>query len=177
MEILRSRGMSIENPERARRYLSTIGYYALSGYWYPMRIIETRHGEQVRLDEFLPGASFERAIALYTFDRHLRLLSLEALERVERAVKVDLAYHLGELDSFAHANPNFMDPKFGWEVLEGSSTPHSKWLDRHHAKFDRTSHVYLKQFKEKYGLPLPIWVAIEAMDFGDVSLLLSNLLG
>ena len=39
VELLRSRGMRIDNVERAEEKLARLNYYRLSGYWYPMRAI------------------------------------------------------------------------------------------------------------------------------------------
>ena len=37
VELLRSRGMRIDNVERAEEMLARLNYYRLSGYWYPIR--------------------------------------------------------------------------------------------------------------------------------------------
>lgn len=38
---------------------------------------------------------------LYVFDKQLRLLTMDALERIEAAIRVDLSHTLGKLDAFA----------------------------------------------------------------------------
>lgn len=35
LSLLKSRGLLIDNEHAAMNYLSRIGYYRLSGYWYP----------------------------------------------------------------------------------------------------------------------------------------------
>jgi hypothetical protein len=37
IELLRLRGMDIGDEDVAIRYLQNVGYYRLSGYWYPYR--------------------------------------------------------------------------------------------------------------------------------------------
>lgn len=46
-----------------------IGYYRLSGYWYPFRRVAT---DGSRLDGFYPEATFADVLALYDFDSRLR---------------------------------------------------------------------------------------------------------
>jgi abortive infection bacteriophage resistance protein len=174
-ELLEQRGLEIADPAAALRLLQTAGYYTLGGYLYPMREIAPGVGNRARLDRFLPGSSFEQMADLYRFDRSLRLLCLEALEVIERRVKVVVAYELGRQDPFAHTlgschNRDFMQTPEGRQ-----KSPHQEWCDMHHSKVHRRSNDAVGAFVTKYGTPLPIWVAIDVMDFGDVSKLLAQL--
>ena len=51
VELLRSRGMRIDNVERAEEMLARLNYYRLSGYWYPMRLFSSETGQAC--DEFV----------------------------------------------------------------------------------------------------------------------------
>lgn len=65
VHLLRSRGMAIDDPVRAQRKLSQVGYYRLSGFWFtarefrrdasgrPIRCPNT--ARPLRLDEFMRG--------------------------------------------------------------------------------------------------------------------------
>lgn len=44
----------------------------------------------------MPGARFLDTVALYVFDKKLRLLILDPIERIEVAFRVNIAYLLGE---------------------------------------------------------------------------------
>ncbi|HGC0098200.1 TPA: Abi family protein, partial [Escherichia coli] len=62
--------MIINDRNRAIRKLSQVGYYRLSGFWYPSRIIATTDkGLSYRTDRFLAGTSFEKTYDLYLFDK------------------------------------------------------------------------------------------------------------
>ena len=59
------------------------------------------------LDAFKPGTRFHDAVDLYVFDKKLRLLALDALdalERIEVALRVDLTHRQGEKDPFSYLN-------------------------------------------------------------------------
>ncbi len=118
---LKARGMVVEDEVKARYYLDRVGYYRLSGYWFAFRERtglcnawsqgmrpRSKDVKAVRivLDEFRPGARFEDAVKLYVFDKRLRLLVMDALERVEISLRVDLAHRLGERDPFAYLRPD-----------------------------------------------------------------------
>lgn len=84
---LSSRGLGITDPDRARRYLQHIGYYRLSPYTIPF--------QQGRSDHlFREGTRFDDVLDLYVFDRALRVLVMDALERVEVAVRAALTDHM-----------------------------------------------------------------------------------
>jgi abortive infection bacteriophage resistance protein len=118
---LKSKGMTIRDEDRAVRKLSQIGYYRLSGYWHVCRIpIVDSIGENVinkitnvpeRKDEFFRGTSFDNIVTLYLFDKKLRLLLLDAIERVEIYIRTIIAHELGKIDSLAYKKEKFIAPK------------------------------------------------------------------
>lgn len=68
LQVLKSRNLLVADDGCASSALSNIGYYRLSGYWYPLRerCVSDAHG---RKDTFAPGTSFEDVVALYDFDK------------------------------------------------------------------------------------------------------------
>jgi abortive infection bacteriophage resistance protein len=73
---LKARGLQISDDFLARHYLSNVSYYRLAGYWWPMQADKVNH-------IFKPNSKFEDVIALYNFDRELRLLLFDIIERIE----------------------------------------------------------------------------------------------
>lgn len=184
--------MVITDPAAAAACLERIGYYRLSGYWYPFRrsrictnpltnrIVEdpiTRRAQIVVLDDFLPDTTFQQVMDLYVFDKRLRLLFLDAIERVEVALRVDIALLIGQRDPWAHRDPSQLHGKFSTKLDPATGqTEHSKWLARLDATFDRSKEEFAKHFKRKYAdAHLPIWTAIELWDFGMLSVFLSGM--
>jgi abortive infection bacteriophage resistance protein len=80
---LTGRGLQIPDTDRAERYLRHIGYYRLSPYSIPFQ-----HGRPDHL--YRDGMTLDHVLDLYVFDRALRLLIMDALERVEVAVRAAL---------------------------------------------------------------------------------------
>lgn len=188
---LQARGMQISDVAKATDYLERVGYYRLSGYWYDLRLrgepfcpldSETgRKPKKVRverpvLDTFKPGTRFHDAVDLYVFDKKLRLLALDALERIEVALRVDLSHRLGQKDAFAYIKPDLFHANFA-EKLDPSTglTDHHAWLSKHAALVARSRETFMVHNKKKYGLPLAIWVACEVWDFGCMSTLFAGL--
>ncbi len=169
---LRERGLTITDDEKALSYLSRIGYYRLSGYWYSFRQQEEVDGKQIKLDSFKEGATFEQAVRLYVFDKKLRLLAMDALERIEIAFRVEIAHLLGEQDKFSYLNPDFFHESFSKTLKPNTGlTEHHTWLSKQAGLISRSKETFIKHNKKKHGLPLPIWISSEVWDFGALSFL------
>ena len=101
LDLLIQRGLNIPELPQATHYLKTVSYYRLSAYFKPFE----RKDEAQHL--FKSGADFNQIWETYTFDRHLRLLLIDALERIEVALRAALtnvmACHYGSLWYLAEA--------------------------------------------------------------------------
>lgn len=84
VDLLRSRGLYIDDTGKAENYLENIGYYRLSAYMYPLlRNPKTEH-------LFKSGATFKKVMMLYRFDKKPRLLMFNEIEKIEIAREVVL---------------------------------------------------------------------------------------
>ena len=111
LDQLIDRGMAVTDRARALDYLERIGYYRLSGYWFafrersaPLCLLDGQgrkpkkvREERIALDLFRAGTTFQNAVDLYVFDKQLRLLVMDALERIEVALRVDVSHTLGQI--------------------------------------------------------------------------------
>lgn len=190
LDQLVSRGMAVGDRALALDYLERIGYYRLSGYWFAFRersgplILLADDGrkpkkvkvETLLFDQFKPGATFQNAVDLYVFDKQLRLLALDALERIEVALRVDVSHVLGRLDRFAYLKPEFFHEDFSSKLDKDSGlTRHHEWLGKHAQLINRSKEEFVRHNKAKYGLPLAMWVACEVWDFGTMSTLFKGM--
>lgn len=180
---LEARGLQVDAPAAALDYLERLGYYRLSGYWYPLREIDVAasraQGKPIRLDSFMPGSRFEHVVQLYVFDKKLRLLAMDALERIEMAVRVDIAYLLGQRDPAAHENPACLHGNFAKKVItygpDKGKTEHQVWLVKYQGLLHRArKEPFISHHMRHYGR-LPIWVAVEIWDFGLLSKLFAGM--
>ena len=181
LDLLVDRGMFVSNQAKALNYLERIGYYRLSAYSYPFRKIisvqENGITKNVRSDAFLEGAEFSLIANLYVFDKKLRLLTLDAIERIEVALRVDIAYLLGKYDLYAHLNPKLLHGNFAKKNKNSSTakTKHQEWLEKYQDAVKRSREEFVEHFRSKYDAKLPIWCAIELWDFGMLSIFYSGM--
>lgn len=180
LQLQKSRGLRVEDEQSALVWLRRVGYYRLSAYWYPFRVFrleqdkETGMIRSVRTDEFVPDTTFCDAVKLYVFDRKLRVLLADALGRIEVSLRVEAAYRLGNVDTFAHLHENNFHPKFRKKTNRRTGqTVFKTWQQCHRGLVERSKEDFVKHYREKHGPDMPIWVAIEVWDFGAVSQLLA----
>lgn len=177
VSLLKSRGMTIDDESLAIRYLSRIGYYRMSGYSYPFRQHNSEYQANKscnqRLDTFESGTHFGLIVDLYVFDKKLRLLIMDALERIEISMRFEMAYLLGEKNALAYQRPNLFDKHFS-NSNKDQKSKYQIFTDNHNKCVERSKEEFIKHHKRK-NYDLPIWVACEVWDFGMLSHLFSGM--
>ncbi|WP_263576948.1 Abi family protein [Acinetobacter pseudolwoffii] len=155
IELLNARGMQFANEQDAQFYLEQINYYRLGAYWLPFEHTHSPHC-------FKPDTSFEQVLELYVFDRELRLLILDAIERLEVAVRTRFAYELAHRHGcHAYLQGQYFKPAFRWQSL----------LESLKTEVSRADEVFIEHYKRTYDDPElpPIWATCEVMSFGQLS--------
>ncbi len=162
--LLKKRGMLIHDYDRAVHYLKHISYYRLRAYWLPFEIkCDVPDGHA-----FKAGTSFEDVVSLYVFDRELRLLIMDAVERIEVSIRASWAYYLATTyGAHGYLNRN----------LYAESTHYDKAYPLLINEIKRSKDTFIKHYKNKYGDPKepPIWMTAEVISFGQLSKWIANL--
>lgn len=158
--LLQQRGMVVDDPAAAEFYLQHLNYYRLGAYWLPF---EADHGTHA----FRPGIRFADVLNLYVFDRELRLLVLDAIERVEVSVRSQWAYQLAH----RHGPHAHLDAALAFNGRHWRTN-----LDKLTDEVNRSDEVFIKHLKASYSEPLPpVWAVCEVMSLGLLSRWYNNL--
>lgn len=167
IDILLSRGLTITDREIACFYLEKIGYYRLSGYFKNFTVNKEH--------KFESDCNFEQIINLYEFDRELRLLVLDAIERVEIAVRARISnvMSLNYENSHWYTNKRLFKESFNHERLidtlrskyEHKDNKMGVWVKK------KTQDPIYENYSNKYSMPvLPAsWMISESTSLGDWS--------
>jgi len=152
-DLLLSRGMQANKQELVEK-LRAVNYYRLSGYWYPFK--------QANSENFKPNTTLDKIWYRYTFDRQLRLLVLDAIERVEVAVRTSLVYHHSHsYGPFGYTAEIYLPNLKKEEYL--------KLRGALQEATNQSKEIFVKHFQSKYGKVhsvLPIWMLAEIMSLG-----------
>lgn len=149
--LLSNRGLLIPDMARAERHIKTVGYYRLMGYG--------RHFFDPQSQKFLPGTTYDHIWNAYKFDRKLRLLTLDAIERIEVAVRTAFSNEM----CLTHGAHWFMDSSFFNDPKDRNSFCQSLRKEFSDGKNEITKHYF-----SNYHLPdlPPAWMAMECISMG-----------
>lgn len=160
--LLAERGLSIPDAPKAALYLSNISYYRLRAYTYPFQ--ENSNANH----PFTQGTTFDDVLNLYVFDRELRLMVFDAIERIEIALRTQIIYQF----AMVYGSHWFEMP----ELYKNSSLLRNDLgsLDR---EIDRSSEAFIHHYHNKYTSPLrpAAWMSLEITTMGLLSKLFENL--
>lgn len=162
VKILKSRGMIITDEYKAENYLMNIGYHRLSAYIYPFY-------KTPKVDLVLKeGTSFRQVLTLYRFDKKLRMLLFNEIEKIEVAIRSVLA-------------------NIGCQELEDRYWITHREYYANAEKFNQTLSIIEKELsssKEDYiegfrhncieTYP-PAWMITEVLSFGNLNYIYSNI--
>ena len=164
VKLLKQRGMVVGNTQETEIFLKHVSYYRLRAYLVPFE----KPGETSGKHFFKVNTKFEDVQVLYDFDRELRLLMLDAIERIEIALRSEWA--------------NYMAIQFG---------PHGYLQETHYAdvtkfhsdkrilenEYRRSQDDFTRYYRDNFSTPNlpPVWMATELMSFGTLSKFIKNL--
>lgn len=169
IELLKSRGLIINDIERAKKHLSNVSYYRLSAYMLPFKVMSD---DGSVIDKFIEGTTWDDVWNLYKFDRKLRLLVFDAIERIEIALRTQIIYQLSH--------------KYGSHWQDNSqlfkTTTNPKTGKIYSVYNDIQSHIteqlnanrkarFIEHYLQKYNNPLtpPSWMSVELLYFSELS--------
>ena len=161
---LEARNLKIEDRTKAQAYLSQISYYRLSAYFLPF---------QQKKDQFNDGTTFKQIINAYSFDRELRLLVFDCIERIEITIRTQFIYYMAMKYGDSHWQDNqqlFIKPYYN--KIGNKIDPFSSFQDiLSKAKSARRPEVYIKHYKDNYHTPSnpPSWMCFELLTIGEMS--------
>jgi len=161
--------MLFRNEPAALHILSNISYYRLKGYWWDTQ-------QDFTLHTFRPDIYFEDIVDRYNFDRHLRLILFDAIERVEIALRTKMIYHL----SISNGSLWYLDPclfENNTIMINGfTKTIHQNTIEELQKEFNRSQEIFIQDHRNRYpGQDVDAWKILEIASMGTLSKLYKNL--
>lgn len=170
IQLLKSRGMLFRKEPQAAELLKNISYYRLKGYWWDMQ-------SDYSLHTLKPNTYFEDIVERYNFDRHLRLILFDAIERIEIALRTKMIYHL----SISHGGLWYLNPALfeatTIKLYDGTvKTIHQNTLDELQKEFNRSQEIFIKDHRYRHpNQDADAWKTLEVASMGTLSKLYKNL--
>lgn len=153
LDLLESRGITIENRAKAASFLLHNNYYRISGYSLTLR----------KDDQFYPSVTMQNIMDIYTLDHAIRHLLLQYIEIIEVKMKSIYVYEAAHMyGSLAYQDSS----------LFTNSSKHADILRKaEQQRQARLPHeAYLKHF-DSCRESLPIWAYVDLLTIADISFL------
>lgn len=160
LQILIRRRLIINDQKFAKEFLNQVNYYRFSGY---LKLFSKN-------DVFDGVTKFNDIVDIYNFDNKLRNLLSYFLGYIEVLIKTQLALTLSlKLGPIFYLDKeNFLDEKIFIDLNEKIN----KNINDNINNNKNSNRLFVKHFE---GTPLPIWVLVEILSFGNISRMFSNL--
>lgn len=178
VELLISRGLIVTDRKRAERHLANISYYRLSAYMLPYKKKENG----IIIDTFKEGTTWDDIYDLYVFDRKLRLLVFDAIERLEVAIRTQIIYQLShKYGSHWQDNAHIFMPSREVTLRDGRKITIDVYREiQSHIKeqlHSNRAEVFIQHYHNKYDTPEnpPSWMSVEIMYFNHLSKICTGL--
>ena len=178
VELLLSRGLIVTDRKRAERHLANISYYRLSAYMLPYKKKENG----IIIDAFKEGTTWDDIYDLYVFDRKLRLLVFDAIERLEVAIRTQIIYQLShKYGSHWQDNAHIFMPSREVTLRDGRKITIDVYREiQSHIKeqlHSNRAEVFIQHYHNKYDTPEnpPSWMSVEIMYFNHLSKICTGL--
>lgn len=167
------RGLTVENEDEAKHYLRQIGYYRLCGYTLPFQ----KGGEGYARHDFREPVAFATILDRYVFDRKLRLLLLDAIERIEVSFRAALSNSIAQRHTphwyqdaalfEANYNHAALINELKRQIVHNANTREKK------AQRD----IHIRHYYDNYYDPNmpPCWMVFETISFGTISRIFGGL--
>lgn len=167
---LEKRGLIIDDENLAGDYLSNISYYRLRAYTYPFQDNTDPEADHCFLKKDI---HFNDIIDLYCFDRRLRFLIFNAIEKIEVALRTKIIQTYSEVtkDSHWHEDESLFNDDSYLNENNEEIFLYDKLSNDIDYEIDRSNEDFIKHYKSKYSAPdtPPAWMTLEVISFGTLS--------
>jgi abortive infection bacteriophage resistance protein len=164
IRLLERRGLVVADKNLAAEVLGICNLYRFGGYALHFWV-----NSNTRPQQYQPGTRFEDVVRVMDFDRALRMLTMDAIERLEVAVRSAITSRA----SLFYNSPHwYLD-----SIRFKDRTSHLTFLSKSAGDFGRNKEIYVRHYKDKYSDPAfpPSWILAEISTFGTWSHLYKNL--
>lgn len=160
IEILKDKGLVINNVEKTKEILLRENYFFISGY----RHIFLKYP---KASEFIDGTTFEELYSVFTFDRNIRNVMFKYLLIVENNLKSIISYHLSKKYGYKEKEYLRMS-NFTTEISKHRQVADVIGKMKRQIRVNAKQHTATLHYLTNYGY-IPMWILVKVLSFGIIS--------
>lgn len=159
LEILRTKGLIIDDEEYAKEILLRENYFFINGYRI---LLMNSYTDRT----FVIGATFRELHHIFMFDRNIRNILFKNLLIIENQLKSIISYQLSK--KYGYRDKDYLSPK----VFTSDRTKTRRVKDvldkmKRQIRVNGGHHMATMHYMNNYGY-IPLWVLVKVLSFGIV---------
>lgn len=160
IDILRSKGLIIQDEERAKNILLRENYFFVSGYRHLFM-------KSYNDGKFIQGTTFEELYATFVFDRQVRNVYFKHILVVENNIKSLISYVLSK--KYGFKEKDYLDPEnFNQNPMKTRQVHDILDKMKRQIRVNGKKHAATIHYLSNYGY-IPLWILVKVLSFGIVS--------
>jgi len=160
VEILKSKGLTINDVEFAKDILLRENYFFISGYRHLFMV-------NSKDNKFIPGTTFEELYAMFYFDRSMRNIFFKYILIIENNIKSLISYELSKKYGFKEKDYLNVD-NFTQNPMKVRQVHDILDKMRRQIRVNGKQHTATLHYLSNYGY-IPLWILVKVLSFGIVS--------
>lgn len=160
IEILRSKGLIINDVDKTKEILFRENYFFVSGY---------RHLFMERFNDskFIEGTTFEELYATFVFDRRIRNIMFKNILIIENNIKSIISYRMSK--KYGFRENDYLNPKsFNQDPARLRQVHDIISKMKRQIRINGKQHSATMHYINNYGY-IPMWILVKVLSFGIVS--------
>lgn len=166
IEILKEKGLIIEDETETKEILLRENYFFINGYRI---LLMNSYADK----KFVVGATFRELYSIFLFDRYFRNILFKNIMIVENQLKSVISYQLSR--KYGYQDKEYLNPKNFTQDKEKSRRVRDL-IDKmkRQIRVNGAHHMATMHYINNYGY-IPLWVLVKVLSFGIVCELYSIL--
>lgn len=160
IEILKNKGLIINDEPKTKEILFRENYFFISGYRHLFM-------KCFKDNTFIKGTTFEELYATFQFDRNLRNIMFKHLLIIENNIKSIFSYTLSK--KYGYKEKDYLNPKnFTQDKLKVRQVYDVLNKMKRQIRVNGKQHAATMHYLSNYGY-IPMWILVKVLSFGIIS--------
>lgn len=160
INILKEKGLVINDIDFAKKVLFKENYFFLSGYRY---LFMTKYKEK----KFNDGTTFDELYSVFLFDRHIRNLMFKNILIIENNIKSIMSYQLSK--KYGFKEKDYLNPdNFTKDPMREKQVYDVLGKMKRQIRVNGKQHTATQHYMFNYGY-IPMWILVKVLSFGLIS--------
>ena len=160
INILKEKGLVINDIGFAKKVLFKENYFFLSGYRY---LFMTKYKEK----KFNDGTTFDELYSVFLFGRHIRNLMFKHILIIENNIKSIMSYQLSK--KYGFKEKDYLNPdNFTKDPMREKQVYDVLGKMKRQIRVNGKQHTATQHYMFNYGY-IPMWILVKVLSFGLIS--------